>query len=127
MLGRLWAKAKNIPYEPATRILFDWTLNLLGVTSFRIGKVINMPYSQVELSVVRNPSDPIRTTLVVTIHLEHSKQETNAVKGAQNHKSVNLPPCSASHMRGENSSNKSSFQTSVPGNHSAIQGNLSYS
>ncbi|KZL81597.1 putative transposase [Colletotrichum incanum] len=40
---------------------------------------------QVELAMVRNPSDPTKAALVATIHLEHQKQETNAVKGAQNH------------------------------------------
>ncbi|KAH0430377.1 hypothetical protein CcaCcLH18_07889 [Colletotrichum camelliae] len=86
VLGGLWGKADNIPCAPATRVSFDWTLNLLGVTGFRISEVINIQYSQVELGVVRNPSDPTRTALVATIHLEHRKQKTNAVKGAQNHK-----------------------------------------
>ncbi|KAJ5011151.1 hypothetical protein K4K57_006155 [Colletotrichum sp. SAR 10_99] len=98
VLSGLWERADDIPCAPAARVSFDWTLNLLGVTGFRISEVINIPYNQVELGMVRNPSDPTRTALVATIHLEHRKQKTNAVKGAQNHKSVDLLPYAASRV-----------------------------
>ncbi|KAF6805461.1 hypothetical protein CPLU01_15986 [Colletotrichum plurivorum] len=96
LLVGLWEQAPLIPCAPGTRFSFDWALTLLGVSGFRVCEVMDIPYSRVELGMVRDPSDPTKAVPVATIHLEHQKQETNAVKGAQNHKlqfQVTTVPC----------------------------------
>ncbi|KAF6817371.1 hypothetical protein CPLU01_13617 [Colletotrichum plurivorum] len=96
LLVGLWEQAPLIPCAPETRFSFDRALTLLGVSGFRVYEVMDIPYSRVELGMVRDPSDATKAVPVATIHLEHQKQETNAVKGAQNHKfqfQVTTVPC----------------------------------
>ncbi|KAF6827136.1 hypothetical protein CMUS01_09141 [Colletotrichum musicola] len=79
LLVGLWEQAPLIPCAPETRFSFDWALTLLGVSGFRVCEVMDIPYRRVELGMVRDPSDATKAVPVATIHLEHQKQETNAV------------------------------------------------
>ncbi|KAF4881055.1 hypothetical protein CGCFRS4_v015943 [Colletotrichum fructicola] len=97
ILDAIWTRAADIPCSPQTRYSFDWVVALLGLCGARPCELMDMTYDNVELAMVRNPTDPTKAVPVATILLQHRKQKTNTVKGAQNDNrvrfKVTIVPC----------------------------------
>ncbi|KAK1983860.1 hypothetical protein LZ30DRAFT_687313 [Colletotrichum cereale] len=96
MLDAIWANARDIPCSPKTRVSFAWVVILGGLCGFRPEVLMNMTYRQIQMAMVRDPSNTETAIPVATINVEHNKQKTNAIRRSQNEKfsfSITPVPC----------------------------------
>ena len=53
----LWARVKDIPFEPRTRVAFHAITVIEGIGGFRLGSLIGMRYGQSSLKIVSRPGE----------------------------------------------------------------------
>ncbi|KAK7448730.1 hypothetical protein Landi51_06406 [Colletotrichum acutatum] len=78
-LDVLWRRAMDVRCSPKTRIAFHAVLLLSSIGGFRPGTLMQMPFSQVQLAVVRDPLDKSRTQLVATFTIYQNKQASKKI------------------------------------------------
>ncbi|KAK3377649.1 hypothetical protein B0H63DRAFT_221614 [Podospora didyma] len=79
LLGGLWGRPQDIPCDPRTRLAFHSLVLLATIGGFRPDTLVNLPYSQVQLVLVRDPNYPQKTRLVATFTIHQNKQRTKHV------------------------------------------------
>ncbi|KAI1321134.1 hypothetical protein F5Y16DRAFT_413825 [Xylariaceae sp. FL0255] len=85
----LWSKADDILYQPNTRLFFYAIILLSATSGFRPGTLLNLTFSQFQVAIVRDPTDPARTQIVVSISIEKNKvKETAKTSRARNGGSI---------------------------------------
>ncbi|KAI1861508.1 hypothetical protein JX265_009475 [Neoarthrinium moseri] len=85
ILSTLWERADVIPCEPDTRMSFHQFILMEGIGGFRRGTLISLTYSQLQVSIVRDPENPVRRRIVVTICVKRNKiRETAKTSRARN-------------------------------------------
>ncbi len=85
ILQTLWSRANDIPCKPETRASFHAILLLAATGGFRPGTLLGLTFSQFQVAVVRDPTDPARTQIVVSISIERNKiKETAKTSRARN-------------------------------------------
>lgn len=78
-LDVLWRRAMDVRCSPKTRIAFHAVLLLSSIGGFRPGTLMQMPFSQVQLAVVRDPLDKSKTQLVATFTIYQNKQASKKI------------------------------------------------
>ncbi|KAF6821138.1 hypothetical protein CPLU01_12565 [Colletotrichum plurivorum] len=84
-LDTLWRRAEDIPCSPSIRIAFHAVMLLSAVGGFRPGTLMELPYRQIQLVVVRDPLEKTKTRLVANITIFQNKQDGNRLGRKQDH------------------------------------------
>lgn len=86
LLTTLWARAKDIPCEPRTRVAFHAITVIEGIGGFRLGSLIGMKYGQISLKIVRDPANPEKGKVVATPTIRHNKRKKKVIRKTQDEK-----------------------------------------
>ncbi|KAF0330480.1 hypothetical protein GQ607_002359 [Colletotrichum asianum] len=82
-LDTLWRRADDIRCSPRQRVGTHLGLLLMGLGGFRPETIMGLPLQQVEMAVVRDPSDKTKTKLIAKITIYQNKQSTFSIKRKQ--------------------------------------------
>ncbi|KAL8284679.1 hypothetical protein RB597_008484 [Gaeumannomyces tritici] len=77
-LKTLWIRAVDIPCSRRVRIAMHSIILLAGIGGFRPTSLFRLPYSQVQLAVVRNPQTKT-SSLVAEITIHHCKAKKDVI------------------------------------------------
>ncbi|KAJ0279468.1 hypothetical protein COL940_006734 [Colletotrichum noveboracense] len=82
-LDTLWRCADDIRCSPSQRVGTHLALLLMGLGGFRPETIMGLPLQQVEMAVVRDPSDKTKTKLIAKITIYQNKQSSFSIKRKQ--------------------------------------------
>ncbi|KAI0388289.1 hypothetical protein F5Y17DRAFT_463852 [Xylariaceae sp. FL0594] len=89
ILQTLWSRVNDIPCNPETRVSFHAIILPAAIGGFRPGTLLDLTYSQFHVAVVRDPTNSVRTQIVVTINIKRNKiKETTKTSRARNGGSI---------------------------------------
>jgi hypothetical protein len=83
ILRTLWGRARNIPCTESDRVTFHSIILASAIGGFRPETLMSLPYEQVSLAVVRDPTQHRSTKLVATVTVHHNKRHEHVARDAQ--------------------------------------------
>lgn len=86
VLETLWRRSSDIDTKARSRVAFHSIVLTGAIGGFRPGTLMNLPYRQVRLAIVRNKYSPTQTSLVATITIVQNKRRTKAIRRSQNNR-----------------------------------------
>ncbi|KAK7972355.1 hypothetical protein PG988_006489 [Apiospora saccharicola] len=85
VLKSLWSRADIIRCKPETRVSFHSVILLAAIGGFRRGTLLDLKFNQFDVAVVRDPANPTRTKIVMTVFIKRNKiKETSKTSRARN-------------------------------------------